>query len=150
MGNHGQSTQCRVIEIGLYMNIYPPSYHGLPVEVCWKRSKSPPWMALLFLRIQNYLFVFWKNLFQSSICLLSNRTMHQVKEVKAVRCVVLQTNCIFARLDLYWSQKHEMWLILTNLKKKIISACGSSTQSRVKKYCNAINLLFTRKNSNRC
>ena len=34
--NH--STQYRVLDIGLDMNIYPPSYHGLPVEVCWKYS----------------------------------------------------------------------------------------------------------------
>ena len=33
-------SQCRVLYIGLDVIIYPPYYHGLPAEVCWKCSKA--------------------------------------------------------------------------------------------------------------
>ena len=54
--------------------------------------------------------VFWKCLFQSSISLLSNRRVHQVKKVNVVWCAVFQSNCPFARLDLNWYQK--LWMLL--------------------------------------
>ena len=46
--------QCRILDIGLDMIIYPTFYHGLPAEVCWKWSKSQPWLALLSLTVQQF------------------------------------------------------------------------------------------------
>ena len=39
------------------MNIYPPSFHGLPSKVYFKWSKSPPWMALIFMSILDHLLI---------------------------------------------------------------------------------------------
>ena len=115
------STQRMVLQTRFDMNIYPPSFHGLPAKVCLKWSKSPPWMALIFMRILDQFFDFRKHFFQSSVRLLSiNSRMDQVKEVKAVCSAVLNTSCLIARLYINWSKKPARWLILMHSKTRQI------------------------------
>ena len=90
------------------MNIYPSYFHNAS-GVVLEGKKISTFDCTTFPEDLNLFICFEHTFVPESTCLLSNSNMDQVKEVKAVWCAVLKTKCLFAMLDLYWSQNRERW-----------------------------------------